>query len=102
MTVPVGEMRGSSADISTKLRALQITDPFRLTEPKNFTAHRASSNNPDWESNDDSKRPIPGETTILAVLLLALLVPVSGPTAMGLAFIPESLFFRGFSGAPTF
>ncbi len=43
-------------------------DPFRLTEPKDFSAHRASSNNPDWESNDDSKRPIPGETTVLADL----------------------------------
>lgn len=48
--------------------ALRISDPFRLTEPKNFTAHRASSNNPDWNSNDDSKRPIPGETTVLADL----------------------------------
>lgn len=43
-------------------------DPFRLTEPKNFTAHRSSSNNPDWNSNDDSQRPIPGETTVLADL----------------------------------
>ena len=48
--------------------ALRISDPYRLTEPKNFTAHRASSNNPDWNSNDDSKRPIPGETTVLADL----------------------------------
>jgi hypothetical protein len=48
--------------------ALRITDPYRLTEPKNFTAHRSSSNNPDWSSNDDSKRPIPGETTVLADL----------------------------------
>ncbi len=45
-----------------------LSDPFRLAEPKNFTAHRASSNNPDWRSNDDSKRPIPGETTVLADL----------------------------------
>lgn len=48
--------------------AWQISDPFRLTQPKNFTAHRSSSNNPDWSSNDDSKRPIPGETTVLADL----------------------------------
>jgi len=48
--------------------ASRISDPFRLTEPKNFTAHRASSNNPDWNSNDDSQRPIPGETTVLADL----------------------------------
>ena len=45
-----------------------MADPFRLTEPKPFTAHRASSNNPDWDSNDDSRRPIPGETTVLADL----------------------------------
>lgn len=48
--------------------AARVSDPFRLTESKNFTAHRASSNNPDWSSNDDSKRPIPGETTVLADL----------------------------------
>ena len=48
--------------------ALRVVDPYRLTQPKNFTAHRASSNNPDWNSNDDSKRPIPGETTVLADL----------------------------------
>ncbi len=48
--------------------ALRISDPFRLAEPKDFTAHRASSNNPDWNSNDDSHRPIPGETSVLADL----------------------------------
>ena len=48
--------------------APRVSDPFRLTELKDFTAHRASSNNPDWSSNDDSKRPIPGETTVLADL----------------------------------
>jgi len=46
----------------------RVPDPFRLTEPKNFTAHRESSNNPDRNSNDDSRRPIPGETTVLADL----------------------------------
>jgi hypothetical protein len=45
-----------------------LPDPFHLLEPKEFTAHRSSSNNPDWSSNDDSKRPIPGETTVLADL----------------------------------
>ena len=35
-----------------------LPDPFRLTEPKAFKAPRSSSNNPDWNSNDDSKRPI--------------------------------------------
>jgi len=43
-----------------------LADPFRLTEPKAFKARRSSSNNPDWSSNDDSKRPIPGETIVLA------------------------------------
>ena len=46
----------------------RFPDLFRLTEAKNFTAHRSSSNNPDWDSNDDSKRPIPGETVVLADL----------------------------------
>ena len=43
-------------------------DPYHLLEPKDFLAHRSGSNNPDWNSNDDSKRPIPGETTVLADL----------------------------------
>jgi hypothetical protein len=45
-----------------------VSDPFRLMELKNFTAHRVSSDNPDWNSNDDSLRPIPGETAVLADL----------------------------------
>lgn len=45
-----------------------ISDPFRLAETKNFTAHRVSSNNPDRNSNDDSLRPIAGETVVLADL----------------------------------
>jgi hypothetical protein len=47
---------------------LRVADPYRLTQLKNFTANRSSSNNPDPNSNDDSKRPIPGETTVLADL----------------------------------
>ncbi|HOX01299.1 MAG TPA: DUF2961 domain-containing protein [Candidatus Paceibacterota bacterium] len=43
-------------------------DPYHLAEPKEYVARRASSNHPDWGSNDDSKRPIPGETTVLADL----------------------------------
>ncbi|HEY6067044.1 MAG TPA: glycoside hydrolase family 172 protein, partial [Thermoanaerobaculia bacterium] len=43
-------------------------DLSRLPEPKDFKALRSSSNNPDPESNDDSKRPIPGETITLADL----------------------------------
>jgi len=45
-----------------------LPDPFHLLEPKDFRAYRSSSNNPDPNSNDDSKRPIPGETTVLADL----------------------------------
>lgn len=45
-----------------------IPDPFRLVEPKEFAARRASSNNRDPSSNDDSQRPIPGETVVLADL----------------------------------
>ena len=43
-------------------------DLSRLPEPKDFRAFRSSSNNPDLESNDDSRRPIPGETVTLANL----------------------------------
>ncbi len=43
-------------------------DPFGLTRLKDWGAYRSSSNNPDPASNDDSKRPIPGETTVLADL----------------------------------
>ncbi len=48
--------------------AQQPVDLSRLPEPKDFRALRSSSNNPDIESNDDSKRPIPGETITLADL----------------------------------
>jgi hypothetical protein len=48
--------------------AQQPVDLSRLPEPKNFKAFRSSSNNPDWNSNDDSKRPIPGEAVTLADL----------------------------------
>ncbi len=43
-------------------------DPYRFSQLKDFTAHRSSSNNPDPNSNDDSKHPIPGETVTLASL----------------------------------
>lgn len=48
--------------------AQQPVDLSRLPEPKDFRALRSSSNNPDLESNDDSRRPIPGETVTLANL----------------------------------
>lgn len=43
-------------------------DWFDLTRLRDFSALRASSNNPDPDSNDDSKRPLPGETLVLADL----------------------------------
>lgn len=52
----------------TQPRAPRINDAFGLTERKEFVARRSSSNNADWNSNDDSKRPIPGETITLADL----------------------------------
>jgi hypothetical protein len=45
-----------------------LPDPFHLLERKDFAAFRSSSNSPDPRSNDDSARPIPGETTVLADL----------------------------------
>ena len=45
-----------------------LPDPLGLTRLKDFGAWRASSNNPDPASNDDSKRPLPGETVVLADL----------------------------------
>jgi hypothetical protein len=48
--------------------AAGLPDPFRLLAPKDLVARRASSNNPDPRSNDDSQRPIPGETVVLADL----------------------------------
>jgi hypothetical protein len=39
-----------------------------LARATDFSAHRVSSTNPDPKSNDDSLRPIPGETVVLADL----------------------------------
>ena len=52
----------ASAQLPTEL------DPFRLTQLRDFEAYRSSSNNADLDSNDDSKRPLPGETIVLADL----------------------------------
>jgi hypothetical protein len=68
LTVGVALFVGASRAASSQQPAPGLPDPFRLLEPKDFSAHRSSSNNPDWNSNDDSKRPIPGETTVLADL----------------------------------
>jgi hypothetical protein len=59
---------GIAAAAATAAQEERIPDPFRLLEPKAFVARRASSNSPDPQSNDDSLRPIPGETVVLADL----------------------------------
>jgi D-arabinan exo alpha-(1,3)/(1,5)-arabinofuranosidase (non-reducing end) len=45
-----------------------IIDPLAFTQLRDFEAYRSSSTNPDSTSNDDSARPIPGETEVLADL----------------------------------
>jgi hypothetical protein len=59
---------GSVGRVSAQGPAGVGGDPFGLTRLKPWGAYRSSSNNPDPDSNDDSKRPIPGETTVLADL----------------------------------
>lgn len=48
--------------------AVGVIDPLAFTQLRDFEAYRSSSTNPDSTSNDDSARPIPGETTVLADL----------------------------------
>ena len=43
-------------------------DPIGIARLKDFEARRVSSNNLYVDSNDDSKRPVPGETLVLADL----------------------------------
>jgi hypothetical protein len=43
-------------------------DPLAYAQARDFTAHRVSVSNPDPNSNDDSKHPIPGEEIVLADL----------------------------------
>ncbi len=59
---------GMTAASIVEAQLPQVLDPLRLTQLRDFEAFRVSSNNPDLASNDDSKRPIPGETTVLADL----------------------------------
>ncbi|MEZ4416410.1 MAG: DUF2961 domain-containing protein [Gemmatimonadota bacterium] len=47
---------------------LGVIDPVAFTQLRDFEAYRSSSTNPDSTSNDDSARPIPGETEVLADL----------------------------------
>jgi hypothetical protein len=48
--------------------ALGPLDPLGLSQLKDSGAWRSSSNHADPDSNDDSKRPLPGETVVLADL----------------------------------
>jgi hypothetical protein len=47
---------------------LGVIDPLAFSQLRDFEAHRSSSSSPDRASNDDSARPIPGETEVLADL----------------------------------
>ncbi len=57
-----------AAPLAAQVPSVAPLDPLGFAQLKAFSAHRESSNNPDPNSNDDSKRPIPGETTVLADL----------------------------------
>ncbi|MDP2956053.1 MAG: DUF2961 domain-containing protein [Longimicrobiales bacterium] len=48
--------------------AFSPIDALGFAQLRDFSAHRSSSDNPDSTSNDDSARPIPGETVVLAEL----------------------------------
>jgi len=50
------------------LPAFSPVDPLAFAQLRDFRAFRSSSSNPDSTSNDDSARPIPGETVVLADL----------------------------------
>lgn len=53
---------------SAQTAATIPTGPFDVARLKDYEPRRATSNNLYVESNDDSKRPIPGETLVLADL----------------------------------
>jgi Protein of unknown function (DUF2961)/HEAT repeats len=57
------------AVVAAQAPLIRPADPGDLAAPKDFVAARVSSNNPDPESNDDSWRPIAGETSVLADLV---------------------------------
>lgn len=68
MQYAVGLLRGLTIVLFFPALYGQQIDAFGLTRPKGYSAHRTSSTNPDLRSNDDAKRPIPGETIVLADL----------------------------------
>jgi hypothetical protein len=64
-------MRACAASLLAMIAAVacaQAPDIPSLARLKDYRALRSSSNSPDPESNDDSKRPIPGETIVLGDL----------------------------------
>ena len=57
-----------AAALAPGTQAQGLAGPLELARLKDYEARRATSNNVYVESNDDSKRPIPGETIVLADL----------------------------------
>jgi len=69
----LGLLVGVTALLSTGSLLAQVPmtgplDPLALARLKDFEARRATSNNLLVDSNDDSKRPVPGESVVLADL----------------------------------
>jgi hypothetical protein len=64
--VPLAFIMGTV--VAAQAPLVRAPDPGDLAAPRDFVAARVSSNNPDPESNDDSWRPIAGETAVLADL----------------------------------
>ena len=58
----------AAAPLGAQSPAVSPLDPLGFAHLKDFEAWRSSSNNPDPNNNDDSKRPLPGETVVLADL----------------------------------
>jgi hypothetical protein len=68
MSFPIAALAALATLVAATGFSQEPFDPLGLLSPKDFRAKRSSSNNPNLASNDDSKRPIPGETTVLADL----------------------------------
>jgi len=67
--VALGFMPGTDTALAQPPGGAALPDPLGLATLKDFGAWRTSSNHADPESNDDSKRPLPGETIVLANLV---------------------------------
>jgi hypothetical protein len=61
-------VRFASAPLLILATCAAAQDPLGLARLDDSRPYRVSSNNPDLTSNDDSLRPIPGETVVLADL----------------------------------